>query len=173
MLKAEPQRLPLFLPRHRRACMVPRQEHRHIPGRPSPSRVVKLAPPAAQRVRESGYPEPVRAVTRVNGRPIREPLGCPQVLVTSVVGGASWGRLRSRKGTAARRRPLRFWLPTPNEFQTLENRFDTRASGKFWLTAYHRTPPATTANMYADVSFEDMQAGVTALCSDHGGSEKQ
>jgi hypothetical protein len=33
--------------------------------------------------------------------------------------------------------------------------------------------PATTANMYADVSFEDMRAGVTALYGDHGGSEKQ
>lgn len=32
--------------------------------------------------------------------------------------------------------------------------------------------PATTANLYADVSFEDMQAGVTALYGDHGGSEK-
>lgn len=33
--------------------------------------------------------------------------------------------------------------------------------------------PATTANMYADVSFEDMRAGVTGLYDDHGGSEKQ
>ena len=32
--------------------------------------------------------------------------------------------------------------------------------------------PATTANMYADVSFKDMQAGVTALYGNHGGSEK-
>ncbi|MBE3095526.1 MAG: tyrosine-type recombinase/integrase [Planctomycetes bacterium] len=33
--------------------------------------------------------------------------------------------------------------------------------------------PAATANMYADVSFEDMRAGVTALYGNHGGSEKQ
>ncbi len=33
--------------------------------------------------------------------------------------------------------------------------------------------PATTANMYADVSFEDMRAGVTGLYDDHGRNEKQ
>jgi len=33
--------------------------------------------------------------------------------------------------------------------------------------------PATTANLYADVSFEDMQAGVTALYGDRGKSEEQ
>jgi integrase len=33
--------------------------------------------------------------------------------------------------------------------------------------------PATTANMYADVSFEDMRAGVAGLYADHGGSGKQ
>jgi hypothetical protein len=34
-------------------------------------------------------------------------------------------------------------LPTPNESQTLGNWFDTRAGGKFRLTACLRTPPAT------------------------------
>jgi site-specific recombinase XerD len=33
--------------------------------------------------------------------------------------------------------------------------------------------PATTANMYADVSFEDMRAGVAGLYGDHGENEKQ
>jgi integrase len=33
--------------------------------------------------------------------------------------------------------------------------------------------PATTANLYADVSFEDMRAGVTGLYGGHGGREDQ
>ena len=83
----------------------------HISERPSPSRVVKQAPPRALRVRELRHPEPVQADAGVNSPPSRERADRPQVLAASVVGGESWGTRRSRKGKAARRRPLRFWLP--------------------------------------------------------------
>ena len=40
-------------------------------------------------------------------------------------------------------------LPVPNEFQTLGNRFDTRAGGKFGLTDCLRTPPAAIGHAAA------------------------
>jgi len=45
--------------------------------------------------------------------------------------------------------------------------------GSRWRKRPGRASPATTANLYADVSFEDMREGVTGLYGDRGGSEKQ
>jgi len=107
---------------------------RDLSERPSPTRVVKLDPQAAARVREFGHSEPQREAEVVNRSANRERHGSPQVLVARLVGGASWGVWRSRKGRAARRRPLRFWLPTPNLPRNSRRRslFEIRAN---WLSA--------------------------------------